>query len=85
MSVGEAAASEMKKLYGMEYRVGTSPQILCKDKFVASVMQVCVCGGGGWGGHPQKITKYSVNPRPFETKLLPSILTALIKLAMSTR
>ena len=32
MSVGKAAASEMKKLYGMEYRVGTSPQILCKNK-----------------------------------------------------
>ncbi|XP_030200183.1 carboxypeptidase O [Gadus morhua] len=28
VSVGKAAASEMKKLYGMEYRVGTSPQIL---------------------------------------------------------
>ncbi|KAJ0070003.1 hypothetical protein NL108_000241, partial [Boleophthalmus pectinirostris] len=28
VSVGEAAAAEMKKLHGMEYRVGTSPQIL---------------------------------------------------------
>ncbi|XP_076015188.1 carboxypeptidase O-like [Genypterus blacodes] len=28
VSVGQAAAAEMKRLYGMEYRVGTSPQIL---------------------------------------------------------
>lgn len=28
VSVGEAAAAEMKKIHGMDYRVGTSPQIL---------------------------------------------------------
>uniref|UniRef100_A0A8C6UT97 Peptidase M14 domain-containing protein n=1 Tax=Neogobius melanostomus TaxID=47308 RepID=A0A8C6UT97_9GOBI len=31
VSVGEAAAAEMKKLHGMDYTVGTSPQILCKS------------------------------------------------------
>lgn len=32
VAVGEAAAAEMKKVHGMDYTVGTSPQILCKTR-----------------------------------------------------